>query len=81
MKYVDEQFTKSFCEHCYDCSKITNCINAFRASQSCNCEHWDTFANVIEPVEKYVNECLYNQFIKMMEEVNNGKSRNQNQTD
>lgn len=75
MKYVDEQFTKPFYEHCYDCAKITNCIYAFQASQSCNCEHWDAFANVIEPVEKYVNECLYNQFIKMVEEVKNGNEK------
>ena len=72
---TDEKFTFSeldeqlFYAHCYDCAKITNCVDAFRASQSCNCEHWDAFANVIEPVEKYVNECLYNYFVKMMEEV------------
>ena len=75
MKHIDDQYVQFFMDHCYDCSKITNCVYAFQASQSCNCEHFDKFARVMKPVEEYINECLYNEFVKMMEEVKNGNKK------
>lgn len=64
----DKQSIQLFSKYCKHCPDFMHCFNTRHLNQEHNCEHWDIFIEILTSVDKYVNEYIYNELVKIQEE-------------